>query len=89
MILVRSEIVSGNDVGFEEARCQGCCGEGKRHRFFEPDLAAVPMKTRQPSVRGDLLQLPGKGKWPDFSPLDPLQRPVAVVQAGQQNLVTK
>ncbi len=35
---------------------------------------------------GDLLQLPGKGKGPDFSPLDPIQGAVAVVQAGQQNL---
>jgi hypothetical protein len=52
MILVQSAIVSGNDVGFEEAGCEGCRGEGKRHRLVEPDLAVVPMKTRQPTLHG-------------------------------------
>ena len=35
---------------------------------------------------GDFLQLPGKSKWPGFSAFDPLQRAVAVVEAGQEKL---
>ncbi len=52
MILVQSAIVSGKDVGFQEVGGQGCRGEGKRYRFIEPDLAVVPMKTRQPTLHG-------------------------------------
>ncbi|HEU4678363.1 MAG TPA: hypothetical protein VFS35_02505 [Terrimicrobiaceae bacterium] len=50
VILVQSAIVSGKDIGFEETGGQGCGGEGKRHCFIEPDLAVVPMKTRQTAL---------------------------------------
>jgi hypothetical protein len=35
---------------------------------------------------GDLLQLPGKSKWPGFSALDPFQGAVVVVKSGQKEL---